>query len=278
MARRCKFYMGELLARSYARAYLGHIEKRIREWRFNEMDVLFLQTADQVKYKPVLELTSRTVVEYCSIHGFSYESFLGIYRGYHSWQATYNRIPLLRRIAESGFSGWVCYMDADAYIVDLHFDLRKYLSDKDEIAFIAATDRPGQPDREFWFVNAGVFFVNLGSRYGREIIYEWAEAFERITDRELEAARKWGDVLNDQDMLQRVLKGLSAPERAFLILYGEGNVINYHAKFIPQVLRHESTSFDERTEIIRAATNKVVELRRKFLSEGGQPAPCLLAD
>lgn len=91
------------------------------------MGIVFVQTADPIRYRIFLEITSQTVREYCARHGFGYESFLGIARGYHPWQATYNRIPILRRWADSGFSGWICYLDADAYIADLAFDLRAYL-------------------------------------------------------------------------------------------------------------------------------------------------------
>ena len=114
------------------------------------MNVLFMQTAD-VTYRPLLELTSQTVTEYCARHQYLYESHLGIVRGYYPWHATYNRIPLLKRLLNAGYSGWVCYLDADAYIADLDFDLTAYLRDKGDFALIAA---PGAR-AGWWDVNAG---------------------------------------------------------------------------------------------------------------------------
>ena len=45
--------------------------------------------------------------------------FFGIVRGFHSWQATCNRSGLLKRLIDTGYKGWVCYLDADAFVADL---------------------------------------------------------------------------------------------------------------------------------------------------------------
>src|ERR1700758_4596739 len=58
----------------------------------NEPNVLFLQTADSEKYRAILNLTSKTVEKYCEKNKFQYQSHIGIIRGYHLWQATFNRI------------------------------------------------------------------------------------------------------------------------------------------------------------------------------------------
>lgn len=250
------FYIKYKFATQSASSIRNHAVRG--ETLMTRADVIFLQTADQDKYKVLLELTSRSVVEYCSKHKYGYESFLGICRGYYPWQATYNRIPLLRRIVDSGFRGWVCYLDADAFIVDLDFDLGGYLSDKGHLAFIAATDRRSDPERPYWFVNAGTFLVNLASEMGRAIVYKWADQFDALTDQQLKTAEGWNQLPNDQDMLQQVLRDLPDAKEHTLTLRGTSVLINYDTgKFIRQILRGNE-NIQKRIEQIRTEIDRVL--------------------
>jgi hypothetical protein len=81
-------------------------------------------------YFDMLCLSARANRAYCRRHEIAYQAFVGVKRGFHSWQATYNRIPLLQELVDAGFAGWVLYLDADAYVADLDFDLRLYLADR----------------------------------------------------------------------------------------------------------------------------------------------------
>ena len=221
-------------------------------------DVLFVQSADPHKYRSLLEITSRSVTEYCDRHNFAYQSFLGICRGYRDWHATYNRIPLLQRVVDSGFRGWVCYLDADAYIVDLDFDLRGYLADKNDIALIAAPDFPGDLNRPYWLVNAGSLLFNLAHPVARTIIRDWAEHFGMISDEDLQNAMVWSrDVIDDQAMLQRIVRTMPGGEAHVLMLRGDANLINYNGKFIRQLLRTSGT-LEERVERARIETDRVL--------------------
>jgi len=237
--------------------------------------VLFLQTADPIKYRRLLELSSKTVREYCNRHNHDCTFFLGISRGYHAWQATYNRIPLLRRIVDSGFKGWVCYLDADAFIVDLDFDLRGYLSDKSHIGFIAESDRQLDPDRPYWLVNAGVFLINLASVVGQTIVSDWAARFDAITDQQLREAIEWSAIVNDQDMLQWLLRDLSGMETSTLTLRAEPRLINYDGRFIKQVLRGAG-SLEQRENIMSAEVSRVLRqispTQKPSVSIGTNPA------
>jgi hypothetical protein len=224
-------------------------------------DVRFVQTSDQVNYRALFDLTSRTVAEYCGRHGYEYESFLGICRGYYPWQATYNRISLLKRTAASGFRGWVCYMDADAFVADFEFELAGYLKDKREIAFIATTDRPCEPDRPFWLINAGVFLINLAHPIGQEIIDEWVKRFDAITDQQLMDAVEWTQLPNDQDLLQGLLHDLPEVEKNIMTLRGEAALLNYiDGLFIRQFLRR-GDNVQTRIDLIRAETDRVLGRR-----------------
>jgi hypothetical protein len=220
--------------------------------------IMFLQTADTVKYKTMLQITSRTIMEYCSIHGLSCELFLGICRGVYPWHATFNRIVLLRQLLIGGFSGWVGYLDADAFIADLDFDIKAYLADKDHLAIIIATDNPSHPDRPYWAINSGTFFINLGNPVGREIVWQWAEKLDDITEEKWPVFFDWS--FGDQGMLSDILKILPNGSKYVLTLYDEPNLINYSGgTFIRQILRAD-LPFSERQDLLRSATDRVLGL------------------
>jgi hypothetical protein len=232
---------------------LDRLNKSKNNSRENKTDVLFVQTADPEKYRILLELSSKTVEEYCRKNNFHYHSYLGILRGYHTWQATFNRIPILHRLAESGFSGWVCYLDADAFVADLNFDLLSYLGDKTDIALIAASG--GQ---SFWWdVNAGVLFLNLGHPLGQAIVREWHTAFGAITDDQLRVAVVWSTVPDDQSLLQQVLRTMPYVENHIVVDRAHPPLINYEGRFIKQVLR-VAGSLEEREDRLRTEVSRVL--------------------
>ena len=221
------------------------------------MQILFIQTADSGRYSNLLEITSRTVLRYIGLHGGDYQSFVGIKRGYHAWQATYNRIPMLASILRDGFDGWVFYLDADAYINDLTFNISSYLKNKEDIAFIAAPSGIQPPS--WWNVNAGVFGVNLGHSRGKEIILSWNEAFSKISDDDLRKAIVWDQVTNDQNLLHGVLKSAQETERYCLVDTSVQQILNSGgARFIRQVLRATS-DFRGRIEILEKAVVEVLQ-------------------
>lgn len=223
-------------------------------------ELLFLQTADAQKYRPMFEITSRTVVEYCNRHNLNCQFFIGICRGNQPWHATFNRIVLLRRLLNSGFSGWVCYLDADAFITDLDYDIRAYLRDKDHIAMVIATDDVSAPDRPYWAVNAGTFLINLGNPWGQQIVYDWADRFDDVSDKELLNPGEWS--FDDQGLLTDVLRTLPEGERAVLTLRDYPNLINYsHGMFISQLMRADHRRLDERERQLRAETDRVLRSR-----------------
>ena len=216
------------------------------------MRITFLQTADPNRYRKMLALTSRTVEAYCARHDFIYESFVGICRGLEPWHATYNRIILLRRFLAGGYDGWVCYLDADAYIVDLRFDLSSYLNDKPDVAFIAETVSSSAP---WWQVNAGVFFINLSHPVAHEIITRWVSLFEAISDKQLKSALAWGQIRDDQSMLQECLRDTPKAELSTLVEYG---FLNYSSgSFIKQILR-ASGNVDDRVKIAQEDVDRVL--------------------
>ena len=231
------------------------------------MNILFVQTSDAIRYRGMLEITSRTVREFVARHGFTYHNFTGIIRGYHPWHATFNRIRILRGLIAAGYSGWVCYMDADAYIADLDFDVGKYLNQKDDVALIAAH---AGTDFGWWDINAGVFFIDTGHPVARTIVENWNSVFDMVTDDHLKDAVQWQNP-DDQYLLHEVLKALPEAQKHVFLDIGSTRTINYgDARFIRQILAVRG-SFNERIRNLRIEVNRVLGCPSNAL-EAGNPA------
>src|SRR6516164_5460781 len=128
--------------------------------------ILTIQTADAELYSRILSITSRVNKIFCKRNDIEYEAFVGIKRGFYPWHACFNRIIILNELVQNGFAGWVFYLDADAYIYDLSFNIRQYLAAIHE-PFIFA---PGGTSGQKWDVNDGVFLINLNAPASRKLI------------------------------------------------------------------------------------------------------------
>jgi hypothetical protein len=220
----------------------------------NPVDVIFFQTADAYKYSEMLAMTSRTVIEYCRRHNYSYESYTGVKRGPHGWQASYNRIYQLQEIMDRGFRGWAIHMDADAYIVDLDFDLGGYLSDKGQYSAILT---PSMATDHHWDINDGVALINLGHPIGREIVAGWRAGFDRVTDETLVAATDWLHADSDQDIIQTMLR-LREDIATTVYLQSTDLINSSFATFIRQHLRGYSPNFHHRMTSIAEEVDRVL--------------------
>lgn len=217
-------------------------------------DVLLLQTSDPHVYFDMLCLSARTTREYCRRHGIAYQAFIGIKRGFHAWQATYNRIPLLQELADGGFAGWVLYLDADAYVADLGFDLRAYLADKSSFAAILT---PIDPGAEWWNINAGVALFNLASAEGLWLVRQWHDAFAALGDDALRAAGRWDLVRNDQDLLHDILRG-NEWLRPHVFLQSTVLLNASDARFVRQVLRVDAAGLAARMRIVQQESERIL--------------------
>ena len=218
------------------------------------VNITILQTSDPYKYADMLHLTSQTVIEFCRRHSHGYESYLGVKRGPWAWEAAYNRIIQLQELMDRGFRGWAVHMDADAYIVDLDFDLTAYLSDKSEYAAVLT---PSMVTDEPWDINDGVGLFNLGHPLGRSIVMQWNERFAAVSDDRLAAAHDWIGNDDDQDLIQSILR--SDPQLCSAVFLQSTDLMNSSfATFIRQHLRGYSSSFEERMEAIRREVSAVL--------------------
>ncbi|MEO9189738.1 MAG: hypothetical protein ABI224_07005 [Acetobacteraceae bacterium] len=210
--------------------------------------VILVQTSDPFVYFDMLVASSRANRAFCERHGIAYAAFVGIKRGFHPWQATFNRIVLLAEYMEQGYAGWVLYLDADALVAAPDWDIRAYLAGKSGHAAILTPGDEGAPD---WGVNAGVGFFNLGQAGGRALIEAWRAAFACLDDAALRAAGRWDLVANDQDMLQAILRADPAL-RAQVFLESPAHVNSREASLIRQVLRAQEPDMAARVRAVEA--------------------------
>lgn len=202
----------------------------------------------------MLQATDQAHRAYCQAHDVTFWPFIGVCRGSHPWQASFNRIEMLNELCERGYRGWAMYLDADAVIRQADFDLRRFLGKRDEYGLVVC---PGHPGAEPWQVNDGVFFINLGNIPGRTIARRWHALFHmNVTGYMLgEAAAPWAELPDgrpfpdDQHLLQMVLRDGDELQRATLL--EDPMTMNHRgAKFIRQFLRSHGTD-EERLQWIK---------------------------
>ena len=202
----------------------------------------------------MLAETSRTVRHYCAKYNYRYESYIGVKRGFFPWQASFNRLYIFEELIRRGVEGWTVYMDADAYIYDMDFDLRQYLASFGGKAFIAS---PSGSTDNFWDINNGVFFINLSHPAGRYILRRWKAAYECASDQYVHAAHDWNMGLDDQAMLHQVLQDNS--HLFHEIAHSAWELVNSpSASFIRQYLRAMQQDLPTRIAAIREEVNGVL--------------------
>jgi hypothetical protein len=220
------------------------------------MDVLMMQTADADVYRPMLEVAAEINRLWCARHGAQYESYLGIKRGRAPWMATYNRIFMLEEVLLRGYRGWVIFADADAYVADLDFDLRGYLTANARYCLIGATGGTTDP----WNLNAGILFINLGDPIGQEFVRDWRRRFDNLVSESYlnNPESKWDDEPNDQAIMYLCIQRV--PGLVERTLREERGVFNYHdGAFMRQTVRARSSSVAERIAWMKADIDRILE-------------------
>lgn len=208
--------------------------------------ITLMQSADAFRYADMLAATSRTVRVYAEAHGHAYEQFQGLKKGVHPWHACFNRIFMLAEMIERGVTGWVCHMDADAWISDLHFDLKAYLADKQDAA---AVFTPSQVSDAWWDVNDGVFLINLDHPAARRLVADWKAETLSIWPLVAHQTNFPPGGPDDQSLLHTLL--VEGDYRSHVRLADGGLMNTPDARFIRQHLRSQSGSFAVRLGRIR---------------------------
>ena len=214
------------------------------------MRLSVIQTSDDRRYLPMLQATEPLNRLYCQRHGFDFQPYVGMVRGCAPVHAAYNRIYLLHQRVLAGDTGWVLYMDADAWVRDMDFDVLGYLAQHPEHDFIAAEASALVP--QVWAINNGVFFINLGSVAGQRIVHTWKQLADALVP-----AAYWADPeatwappeYDDQNLCYRTLAGdnyvLSRVKKE------SAGVFNYDGQFIAQCLRADFPTFEERLAAVQ---------------------------
>lgn len=221
------------------------------------MTVTLMQTADAVFYYPMLMETAKTVRAFCARNGFAYEQYVGVKRGHMPWQATFNRIYLLKEMIDRGVEGWVFYLDADAFIQNLDFDLSAYLEERSHAAAIFA----GYSTCELSYdINAGGFAINLSHPMGKGIVLDWYQSIACVSWDTIDSAVHWEhDLGNDQHLLacvlQRYVEELKVGDELIFERANQSYVNN--GPFVSQLLRSMFGSFAER---LRTVKRRVAEI------------------
>lgn len=211
-------------------------------------DIVLFQSGDADRYFDMLRATAGLNRAFCRHRQIHYSVFHGVLRGWHPWQACFNRILVLDRLVELGFRGWFLHLDADAYVADPHFDIRAYLAGLgEETSFVFAAGAGAEP----WDVNDGVFLANCAHADTVKVARLWREALEGLSLERLRAAPDWyGQGLpGDQALLHRVLR--SDPALTAQIWREPASFLNgARGRFTRQVMRSAERDLAQRVDRI----------------------------
>jgi hypothetical protein len=226
--------------------------------------VKFLQTADPQKYARLLDASAPSTRAFCAIHGLEYEAFIGLKRGRYPWHATFNRIDLLNEALQAGFDGWIVYLDADAFVVDLKFDLAAYLDQHAHAPLIARAVTPEKAPT--WNINAGVLILNMKHPQAAWLIRTWKRLLDFSQRAGLFLLPPRLAPINDQILLHWVLR--LSPSLVGAMRFEHPDFINgSFSSFIVQFLRADVRDFDLRISLIAE------RVRQAFAASGIDPAP-----
>ncbi len=193
----------------------------------------------------------------------SHESFRGLKVGSRPQDATYNRIALLNEALDAGFDGWLVFVDTDAFIVDLTFDLDAYLARHADRALILRPSIPRAQDA--WRVNVGVLFVNARHPLAVRAIRAWARLLRLAQATGQLALPLRYALVDDQKLFQFHLMLSPALRRA--THYEDPLLINgADASFIAHYLLSDVPDLDMRVAMIAA------RIDRAFAEAGVDPA------
>ncbi|MGK7869423.1 hypothetical protein [Falsiroseomonas sp. E2-1-a20] len=227
-------------------------------------DILLYQTADADRFFPMISATMQCNRAFCLRRDVRMEVFIGVRRGIHPWQATYNRLGMLGDLLARDYDGWLIYLDADAFVPSPRFEIRGFLKQHADSAMIHPVGGGKGP----WDVNAGVFLWNFARPETREVARRWIAAFEQVTDQQLRNAADPVFLMNDQTMLHAVLR--DAPELTACVALEAHDVIGYpHSRLIKQFVPNGQQTLEERTARIVEA---VEQARRRSGAAAAQGA------
>lgn len=212
--------------------------------------VLFLQTCDGVRMKPMLDIAEPVHRAYCARHGYEYMRWDGIKHGSEPYMATYNRIPLLMDLFLSRKDiEWVFFVDADALVVDGSKPLDEFL---DANYAMVACRGASDADWNTFDVNIGVALYHMKHPKTKALLCTYQNLFQQHIIPHLKHEKLANfdafrlPFFDDQVLLQEILKTDSGLCK---VLKGpQYDSFNYDGPFVKQVLRTGKNTIGDRTE------------------------------
>jgi len=176
-------------------------------------------------------------------------------RGLWDWHSCFNRLYILGELIAEGHRGWVIYLDADAYIVDLDFPIADYLDSNSDYAGVLV---PSGATPAYWDINNGVMLLNLGHPVSGLIVKDWVRRHEDILEEPEYLSAERPHYFGDQRILQHVLRDNPAWFDA-LRIETQDLMNSMHATFIKHHIRAMTPDFDHRLAMIRQDVANVMK-------------------
>jgi hypothetical protein len=219
------------------------------------MTTCVIQSSDADVYARMLDVTAENIGAFCRHHNLVHRSFRGLKRGHWQWHSCFNRIYIFEELIAEGHDGWVLYLDADAFVVDIDFPIAEYLEARNEYAGIVvhAGATPA-----YWDINNGVMFLNLKTEVAKLIVRDWSRRHQEILEEPEYLSRERPTYFGDQRLLQHVLR--DNPLWFDQLLVETQKIMNsMHATFIRHHLRAFTPDFGMRLDAIRKDVDDVMK-------------------
>lgn len=168
--------------------------------------VRVIQTADEINYKKILDISKAHNQAVCKYNGIDYLDYIGVIRGYYPHHAMYNRTKLLREMVDKNYNGWVLYLDADTIIQDIYYDfinMFSHLRWRKKSLFISQDG----PNDEFFVFNDGVFAFDLSDPLVKKLTQVWDDIYGiYYNENDYKLATSWKSIVNDQEALSMIFR------------------------------------------------------------------------
>jgi hypothetical protein len=155
--------------------------------------------------------------------------------------------------------GWVLYLDADAFIRHLDFDLRGYFQHRSAAAAIFSGYCDGKTPYD---VNSGGFAINLSDPVGQSLVLDWYRTVDRVPDDIFDRAIDWtNDLANDQHLLWTVLRRYVEDrkiQKRIIFETANQSYVN-NGPFISQLLRSMYDGFAVRLKAVRDQVREIMD-------------------
>jgi hypothetical protein len=189
--------------------YKSYLSSAAAQMPSNKSKFLIMQTSDRFRYAEMLRSSLTFNLKYANKFGWDYSVYFGIKKGMYPHHAALNRIFMLKELISQNHTGWVLYLDADFVITNHNFNIIENL-DSSKVAYFFNHHHDFHVEYKWWYVNSGVFAINLAHPLAITLVEMWGFVYEHIyTERDYMAATKWADIINDQDSLHLCLLELA---------------------------------------------------------------------